>query len=86
MNNKQKCVYLDRDGVINIDTDLIHRPEDFELYPYAADSIKRLNKMVYLVVVVTNQSVIARGLCTVEELSAIHKKMETELGECGCLR
>ena len=83
MNNKQKCVYLDRDGVINIDTDLIHRPEDFELYPYAADSIKRLNKMGYLVVVVTNQSVIARGLCTVEELSAIHKKMETELGELG---
>lgn len=83
LNNKQKCVYLDRDGVINIDTDLIHRPEDFELYPYAADSIKRLNKMGYLVVVVTNQSVIARGLCTVEELSAIHKKMETELGELG---
>ena len=80
LNNKQKCVYLDRDGVINIDTDLIHRPEDFELYPYAADSIKRLNKMGYLVVVVTNQSVIARGLCTVEELSAIHKRMETELG------
>lgn len=49
LNNKQKCVYLDRDGVINIDTDLIHRPEDFELYPYAADSIKRLNKMGYLV-------------------------------------
>jgi len=83
LNNKQKCVYLDRDGVINIDTDLIHRPEDFELYPYAADSIKRLNKMGYLVVVVTNQSVIARGLCTVEKLSAIHKKMETELGELG---
>lgn len=83
LNNKQKCIYLDRDGVINIDTDLIHRPEDFELYPYAADSIKRLNKMGYLVVVVTNQSVIARGLCTIKELSAIHKKMETELGGQG---
>ena len=72
-----------RDGVINIDTDLIHRPEDFELYPYAADCIKRLNKEGYLVIVVTNQSVIARGLCTMEELLAIHKKMETELGKQG---
>ena len=83
LNNKQKCVYLDRDGVINIDTDLIHRPEDFELYPYAADSIKRLNKEGYLVIVVTNQSVIARGLCTMEQLFEIHKKMETELGKQG---
>ena len=83
LNQLQKCVFLDRDGVINIDTDLIHRPEDFELYPYAADSIKRLNKMGFLVVVVTNQSVIARGLCTLEELGNIHKKMETELGADG---
>lgn len=83
LNHKQKAVYLDRDGVINIDTDLIHRPEDFELYPYAAESIRRLNAMGYLVVVVTNQSVIARGLCTIEELGEIHKKMETELGAQG---
>jgi D,D-heptose 1,7-bisphosphate phosphatase len=83
LNNPQKAVFLDRDGVINIDTDLIHRPEDLELYPYAADSIKRITSMGYLIVVVTNQSVIARGLCTIEELGEIHKKMETELGEQG---
>lgn len=83
LKNPQKCVFLDRDGVINIDTDLIHRPEDFELYPYAAECIQTLNKLGYLVVVVTNQSVIARGLCTIEELGEIHKKMETELGEQG---
>lgn len=83
LNNPQKCVFLDRDGVINIDTDLIHRPEDFTLYPYAASSIKKLNQLGYLVVVVTNQSVIARGLCTIEELGEIHKKMETQLGEQG---
>ena len=82
-NNKQRCVFLDRDGVINIDTDLIHRPEDLELYPYVASSIRRLNKMGFLVVVVTNQSVIARGLCTIATLDEIHKKMETELGQEG---
>ena len=83
LNRPQKCIFLDRDGVINIDTDLIHRPEDFELYPYASSSIKTLNKLGYLVVVVTNQSVIARGLCSIEELGEIHKKMETELGADG---
>ena len=83
LNNKQRCVFLDRDGVINIDTDLIDRPEDLELYPYAASSIRRLNKMGFLVVVVTNQSVIARGLCTIATLDEIHKKMETELGQEG---
>ncbi len=83
LNQPQKCVFLDRDGVINIDTDLIHRPEDFELYPYASACIKILNKLGYLVVVVTNQSVIARGLCTIAELGEIHKKMETELGADG---
>ena len=83
LNNKQRCVFLDRDGVINIDTDLIDRPEDLELYPYAASSIRRLNKMGFLVVVVTNQSVIARGLCTMATLDEIHKKMETELGQDG---
>jgi D,D-heptose 1,7-bisphosphate phosphatase len=79
----QKCVFLDRDGVINIDTDLIHRPEDLTLYPYAASSIRTLNKLGFLVVVITNQSVIARGLCTEEELAEIHKKMETDLGNEG---
>ena len=83
LNNMQRCVFLDRDGVINIDTDLIDRPEDLELYPYAASSIRRLNKMGFLVVVVTNQSVIARGLCTMATLDEIHKKMETELGQDG---
>ncbi|MBL6682273.1 MAG: D-glycero-beta-D-manno-heptose 1,7-bisphosphate 7-phosphatase [Cryomorphaceae bacterium] len=83
LNNKQRCVFLDRDGVINIDTDLIDRPEDLELYPYTASSIRRLNKMGFLVVVVTNQSVIARGLCTIATLDEIHKKMETELGQDG---
>jgi D,D-heptose 1,7-bisphosphate phosphatase len=83
LNKKQRCVFLDRDGVINIDTDLIDRPEDLELYPYAASSIRRLNKMGFLVVVVTNQSVIARGLCTMATLDEIHKKMETELGQDG---
>jgi len=81
LSQKQKAIFLDRDGVINYDTDLIHRPEDLTLYPFAADAIKKINSSDYISVVTTNQSVVARNLTTVEGLGEIHKKMETELGE-----
>jgi len=83
LSNKQRCIFLDRDGVINIDTDLIHRTEDFNLYPFAPEAIKRINRMGFLAVVVTNQSVLARGLCSESDLEEIHKKMETILGNEG---
>jgi histidinol-phosphate phosphatase family protein len=77
----QKAIFLDRDGVINDDKDLIHKVEDFELYPFSAEAIKKINQSDYLGIVVTNQSVVARNLCTEEGLDAIHKKMDTELGK-----
>lgn len=83
LNQPQVAIFLDRDGVLNIDTDLIHRPEDLELYPYTAECIREINKTDYLAVVTTNQSVIARNLTTIQGLGEIHKKMETELGEAG---
>ncbi len=81
--HKQKAIFLDRDGVLNYDTDLIHRPEDFKLYDYTADAIKKINKSEYLSVITTNQSVVARNLTTIKGLGEIHKKMETELGNKG---
>lgn len=83
LEHKQKAIFLDRDGVINIDTDLIHRPEDMELYPYTAGSIRKINASDYVAVVTTNQSVIARNLTDIQGLGEIHKVMETELGEQG---
>lgn len=83
LTNRQKAIFLDRDGVINIDTDLIHRPEDLQLYPFTASSIQKINRSEYISVVTTNQSVVARNLTTMAGLSEIHKKMETELGEAG---
>lgn len=81
LTQKQKCIFLDRDGVLNYDTDLIHRPEDLTLYDWTADSLRKINRSEYLSVVTTNQSVVARGLTDEAGLSDIHKKMETELGE-----
>ncbi|NVK29335.1 MAG: HAD-IIIA family hydrolase [Flavobacteriia bacterium] len=79
--NRQKCIFLDRDGVLNYDTDLIDRPEDLELYSWTAPSLRKINRSDYLSVVTTNQSVVARGMIDEEGLGEIHKKMETELGE-----
>lgn len=83
LKNKQKAIFLDRDGTINKMVGFITRPEQFELIPGAAEAIKKMNKAGYLVIVVTNQPVIARGECSFEELQTIHYKMETELGKEG---
>lgn len=74
------AVFLDRDGVINYEVDLLHRVEQMQLIPGAAEAIRRINQMGYLAIVVTNQPVIARNLCSFEELEQIHMQMETLLG------
>ena len=83
LNNKQKAIFLDRDGTINKYVGFLTKPDQFELLPGVADAIKMINKSGYLAVVVTNQPVIARGDCTWEELQQIHDKMETDLGKEG---
>ena len=83
LKNKQKAVFLDRDGTINIYKGFIQDPQDMELIPGIADTIRKINESGYLAIVVTNQPVIARGECTVEELEHIHEKMETLLGKEG---
>ena len=76
----QAAVFLDRDGVLVKEVDLLCKPEQLELLEGAADAIRYINESGYLAVVVTNQPVIARNLCSIEELEFIHKKMETLLG------
>lgn len=83
LKNKQKAVFLDRDGTINKMVGFVTRPEQFELIPGVTEAIKAINKSGYLAIVVTNQPVIARGDCTFKELQTIHDKMETELGKTG---
>lgn len=83
LKNKQKAIFLDRDGTINKYVVFLTRPEQFELIPGVAKAINMINKSGYLAIVVTNQPVIARGDCTWDELQQIHDKMETELGKEG---
>lgn len=76
---KQKAIFLDRDGVINEDIDLIHHSEQLKVYPYVPSAIRRINQSDYLSIVVTNQSVVARGLASITDLDRIHAEMDYQL-------
>lgn len=83
LKNKQKAVFLDRDGTINKYVGFLRKTEQFELLEGVSEAIKKINRSGYLAVVVTNQPVIARGEVTYEGLQEIHNKMETLLGKDG---
>ena len=83
MRNKQKAIFLDRDGTINKYVGYLRTPEQFELLEGAGEAIRKINLSGYLAIVVTNQPVIARGEVTVDGLQEIHNKMETMLGKEG---
>jgi histidinol-phosphate phosphatase family protein len=74
------AVFLDRDGVINEHVSYLSDPAQMALIPGAAAAIRRLNEAGFLVIVVTNQPVVARGECTADVLRLIHNKMEALLG------
>lgn len=79
----QRAVFLDRDGTINEYRGFLTDIEEFHLLPGIGEAIRLLNRMGFLVIVVTNQPVIARGEITPEQLEEIHRKMETLLGAEG---
>ena len=83
LKNKQKAIFLDRDGTINKYVGFLRNVDEFELLPDAAKAIRLINESGYLAIVITNQPVIARGEITCDELEHIHNKMETELGKEG---
>ncbi len=80
---KRKCVFLDRDGVINREVGHLNDINKFELINDSARAIKLLNSFGYLVICVTNQPVIARGDLSFSGLRKIHMKMEACLGDEG---
>jgi D,D-heptose 1,7-bisphosphate phosphatase len=80
---KQKAVFLDRDGTLNVYNDFVRKPEDFTLIDGVAGAVKTINNSGFLAIVITNQPVIARGEVDFYTLEQIHMKMETELGRQG---
>lgn len=80
LKNKQKAIFLDRDGTINKYVGFLRDINQFELIEGVSEAIKRINASGYLCIVITNQPIIARGEVTVSQLDKIHDKMETLLG------
>jgi len=80
---KRPAAFLDRDGVLNRDVGFLHEIARFEWVPGAVEAVKLLNHLGYLVLVVTNQSGIARGLFKPEDVHTLHAWMNGELRKHG---
>lgn len=79
----QKCIFLDRDGTLNRYKGLIDRPDELELEDTVVEALRKLNQSGWLAIVITNQPVVARGLCTISDVQQIHNKLQTILGNQG---
>lgn len=75
----RKVIFLDRDGTINVEKSYLHKWEDFEFEKNVIDGLKELKKMGYEFIVVTNQSGIARGYYSEDDLKALNNEMVKEL-------
>ena len=79
----KKCIFLDRDGNINVEKDYLHKIEDFEFETGALEAIKTFSDSEYLIVVVTNQSGIARGYYTEEDVIELHRHLKKKIEDAG---
>lgn len=79
----KRVVFLDRDGTINVEVGYLSRPEDFVMIDGAAEAIKLLNDAGFVVVVVSNQSGVARGYFTEEDVMKVNDRMLFELNVKG---
>ena len=76
---KVPALFLDRDGTLNVDTDYLHEIEKFQWMPEAREAVKYANDRGYLVIVVTNQSGVARGMFGEDAVQDLHRFMDEEL-------
>lgn len=76
-------IFLDRDGTLNPDPGYIRSPEQYELFPGVAEALAKLKQAGARLILVTNQSGIARGLLTVEDLDRVHAKLRQLIGSAG---
>lgn len=76
---KRPAVFLDRDGTLIEEVNFLSRVEDLRLFPYTADAVQLLKKNGFLVIVVTNQSGIGRGVYDEAAMNSIHEQIQTDL-------
>ncbi|MBM4248573.1 MAG: HAD family hydrolase [Euryarchaeota archaeon] len=79
----RKAVFVDRDGTLNVNIDYLSDPAGYRLYPGAAEGLRLLRERGFLIIVVTNQSGIGRGLFDERALGRVHDKMRADLANGG---
>ena len=82
-DHARRAVFLDRDGTINIEKNYLHTIEDFEFIPGAPEAIKKLKEAGFLVIVVSNQSGVARGYFDEDSVNQLHQHIQAELAVYG---
>ena len=80
---KRRAAFLDRDGVVNLDREYVHRIEDFEFLPGVFEAVRLLRGMGFLPIVTTNQSGIGRGLYDVRQFNVLTDWMKQRFLEEG---
>jgi len=78
-----KALFLDRDGVVNVEKNYLHKIEDFELMEGIIDVCRGYQEQGYLIIIVTNQSGISRGYYTEEDFALLSRWMEDHFKEFG---
>jgi D-glycero-D-manno-heptose 1,7-bisphosphate phosphatase len=79
----RRAIFLDRDGTLNVDREYVGKPEDVELVPRAAEGARMLADAGFVLVVVSNQSGIARGFFTEKQAAAVDERVASLLGRAG---
>ena len=74
-----KAIFLDRDGTINVEKNYLYRKEDFEFIEGVPQALKLFREKGYLLILITNQSGIARGYYSVSDMEKLHEYMQSEL-------
>lgn len=75
------AVFLDRDGVLDVEKNHLRRKEELELIENSAEAIRLLNENEYLAIVITNQAAVARGICTEDDVNGVHEFLKVLLSE-----
>lgn len=83
MSMKDKAVFFDRDGVLNVDVDYLYKISDLRWIEGAREAVAYLTELGYKIFVVTNQSGIARGYYTIAQMQELHDHMKHEIESCG---
>jgi len=78
-NPKSKAVFIDRDGTLIEEVNFLRRIEDLQYFPYTNEAVRLLKENGFLVILVTNQSGIGRGIYTVDDMNAVHARIQADL-------